>query len=381
MSEYQYYEFRAIDRPLDRAAQQTLRSVSSRAQITSTSFVNHYEWGDFRGDPVEFVENWFDLHLYFANWGTRRLMMRLPARFLKREDADPFLRQVDWVELWASGDDLIVDIHREEAEAEDYWEDDTQWLSALAPLRSEVLSGDLRMFYLLWLTAIQDARIADDEIEPLPGIGPLTDAFETFAEFFGIDSDLLQAAAESGEDATEISKAELRAALAAIAERDKTELLVRLVEGDPHVGVELHGRLRKQHAKPAPRRTVGALRMRAREIAEARERTVAEQREAERRLRAEEAERARRARLEDLKRRGAGVWRQVEEEIERRNASGYDRAASLLSDLRALAAEEGDYDDFNRRLASIRARHEKKGKFIERLVGLETRSDGSASGF
>lgn len=30
MSEYQYYEFQAIDRPLDRAAQETLRSISSR---------------------------------------------------------------------------------------------------------------------------------------------------------------------------------------------------------------------------------------------------------------------------------------------------------------------------------------------------------------
>jgi len=42
MSEYQYYEFLAIDRPLDRAAQDALRSISSRARITATSFTNHY---------------------------------------------------------------------------------------------------------------------------------------------------------------------------------------------------------------------------------------------------------------------------------------------------------------------------------------------------
>jgi hypothetical protein len=50
MSEYQYYEFQAIDRPLDRAAQDALRSISSRARITATSFTNHYEWGDLKGD-------------------------------------------------------------------------------------------------------------------------------------------------------------------------------------------------------------------------------------------------------------------------------------------------------------------------------------------
>src|SRR3979411_1516282 len=41
MSEYQYYEFQAIDRPLDRAAQEELRSISSRARITATSCTNH----------------------------------------------------------------------------------------------------------------------------------------------------------------------------------------------------------------------------------------------------------------------------------------------------------------------------------------------------
>src|SRR3546814_1675640 len=67
MSEYQYYEFQAIDRPLDRAAQEALRSISSRARISATSFTNHYEWGDLKGDPCKLMEQWFDLHLYLTN--------------------------------------------------------------------------------------------------------------------------------------------------------------------------------------------------------------------------------------------------------------------------------------------------------------------------
>src|SRR3546814_9072641 len=80
MSEYQYYEFQAIDRPLDRAAQEALRSISSRARISATSFTNHYEWGDLKGDPCKLMEQWFDLHLSLTNWGTRRLMMRKIGR-------------------------------------------------------------------------------------------------------------------------------------------------------------------------------------------------------------------------------------------------------------------------------------------------------------
>ena len=125
-------------------------------------------------------------------------------------------------------------------------------------------------------------------------------------------------------------------------------------------------------------RTVGVLRKRAQEIVQARESAAAEWREAERRRQAEEAEKVLRARLKALKRQGASVWREIEEEIERRNASGYDRAANLLSDLQALAVERGSQADFSRRLASIRARHEKKGKFIERLTRLGCNSgDGT----
>jgi hypothetical protein len=46
MSEYQYYEFVAIDEPLTPKQMAELRSCSSRANITSTSFVNEYQWGD-----------------------------------------------------------------------------------------------------------------------------------------------------------------------------------------------------------------------------------------------------------------------------------------------------------------------------------------------
>ena len=42
MSEYQYYEFQALDRPLDKDEMRQLRAVSTRASITPTRFVNEY---------------------------------------------------------------------------------------------------------------------------------------------------------------------------------------------------------------------------------------------------------------------------------------------------------------------------------------------------
>jgi hypothetical protein len=375
MSEYQYYEFQTIDRPLSKADQDALRGLSSRARITATSFTNSYEWGDFKGNPAALMDRWFDLHLYLANWGTHRLMMRLPARLIDRARLDAFLGEADCAELKMMGENLILDITVQEMESED-WDDDSDWLAALTPLRADVLSGDLRMFYLLWLTAVEADVYRPDQPEPLPGIGPMTAALEAFADFFGIARDLVAAAAERSADpfagkpvATEASSS----VIAAMTDREKTDLLVRLFGGDAHVGSELRALVRghlTQDVQPVAARTVGQLLARAEAIRRDRERGEAEKVAAEQKRREEEAERSRRARLDAITRRGESAWREIETEIERRNASSYDKAAALLTDLRTIAEEKGTIEDFGRRLRVIHERHGRKERFIERLGGL-----------
>jgi hypothetical protein len=106
-----------------------------------------------------------------------------------------------------------------------------------------VISGDLRLFYLLWLIAVQEELIPDDQREPLPGIGPLAAPLETFAEFFGINPDLLQAAAESDGGNFAVSEADLRRAVVAIPDSEKAGLLLRLLNGDTHVAADLKRRI------------------------------------------------------------------------------------------------------------------------------------------
>ena len=53
MSEYQYYELLALDRPLTSKQREELRQLSTRAEITATRFTNEYHWGSFRGDPQQ----------------------------------------------------------------------------------------------------------------------------------------------------------------------------------------------------------------------------------------------------------------------------------------------------------------------------------------
>lgn len=374
MSEYQYYEFQAIDRPLSDADRQALRGLSTRARITATSFTNEYHWGDLKGHPVRWMERWFDLHLYLANWGTRRLMIRLPQRLVARPRLDRFLRCVDFVQIRESGDNLIVDIHCDDEPSYTYEDDDTNCLAAMAPLRADVLAGDWRLFYLLWLTAVESGELHDGDTEPLPGIGPLTGALKAFADFFGINQHLLHAAAESPLNANgELSADEVRAAVAAIRDTEKTALLCRLVAGDPHVAAELRRTVREAATTATAdhtdtgHRTVAELRTRAAEVRKQAKAAAEARREAERQQRARAAEAERRARLVVVRRRGAAAWREVETEIEKRNAGGYDRALALLVDLRALAEEDGTLAAFLDRVRSLRDRHSRKLRFMERL--------------
>ena len=84
MSEYQYYEFIAIDKPLSEKQQQAARAVSTRAEISPTRFTNVYHYGDFKGSVETFMERYFDAMVYVANWGTRRFMLRLPSQLVER---------------------------------------------------------------------------------------------------------------------------------------------------------------------------------------------------------------------------------------------------------------------------------------------------------
>ena len=381
MSEYQYYEFQAIDRPLSEADRQALRDLSTRARITATSFTNSYEWGDFKGDPAKLMERWFDLHLYLANWGSRRLMIRLPKRLIDRHLLDAFLGEVDCAELRVSGENLILDIGRDEVESED-WDDGSGWLAALAPLRAEVLAGDLRLFYLLWLTAVEADAFEADEPEPMPGIGPMTASLEAFAEFFGIDSDLVEAAAERSAAAlpSAISSGAVQGIISAMTDREKTGIArhgcstatpMSPPNCAPRSETVWRAAPARRRSSPGPSANCARAPRRSVSLASRPRPRSAPPNVSGRRKRRRKPVRPGSRRSA---RRGESVRREVEAEIEQRNAPGYDKAASLLLDLQAVAEDRGAMPDFKKRLNAIRERHAAQGA-VHRAAG-EDRIEG-----
>ncbi|NEA46711.1 hypothetical protein [Streptomyces sp. SID10815] len=62
MSEYQHYQF-SVDEPLTDGQLAEIRALTTRARLTRHSFVNTYDWGDFKGNARRLVETRYDAHL------------------------------------------------------------------------------------------------------------------------------------------------------------------------------------------------------------------------------------------------------------------------------------------------------------------------------
>jgi hypothetical protein len=319
VSEYQYYEFQALDRPLTDVEMLELRAVSSRADITRTRFVNEYNWGDFKGKPHKWMERYFDAFLYLANWGTRQLMLRFPADALDLETARRYCLGQETMAR-AHGDHVILSFMSDE-EGGDTWDDDgSGWLASILPLRTEIAAGDHRALYLAWLLLVQTEHTDEEEPEPPvpPGLSTPSGALKAFSDFLRIDADLVQVAAERSLPALASPDAdEVRAWVASLGDAERVDLLARVAAGqERQVRTEL---LRRVHASrgaaPASEvapRTAQELLDAAEQVAEQRERAKAEAAAREKARRDREAAVARQKHLDRLADREEDLWGEVD---------------------------------------------------------------------
>lgn len=378
MSEYQYYEFQAIDRPLGAAEQAALRAISTRARITSTGFTNTYEWGDLKANPIDLLARYFDVFLYLANWHSRRLAIRLPGRLIDLAELRRYGIAEELVSIQRRGDHVVVDIGVDEVRTAD-WEDGSGRLAGLAPLRADLIARDHGLFLLLWLIEVERGWPADDAEAPLTGPGHLPAPIAALGDFLGVDADLISVAFGADRTAPSDARASrdrnIETAIRALSEDERVDFLVRLHRGDdPHLGAELRtqcavkgGEGRGKHLQDK-RLTAGEMRHAAGRIGDARKQRAAEQAAIEQRRRAETEAAERKRRLDRLAKHGEAAWREVDDLIDQRNASTYDKATAMLIDLAAVADAAGRRADFDRRVSKLAKQHERKGQLVQRLV-------------
>ena len=378
MSEYQYYEFIAIDEPLTPTQMAELRACSSRANITPTSFVNEYHWGDLKGDPLEWMRRYFDAHVYVANWCTCVLCLRLPKVAFNAGSFRNFKTETTFSVKQTKTHWLLEWVLDENDNYERFAEEDGRgWMGRLTPLRDELLRGDMRPLYLGWLAAVSAGEVSGKAIEPEPppGLSRLTTAQQSLASFLEIDGDLLSAAGlidppDSKHDSED--DAELDSWIAALPSAEKNSMLKLLLTGHaPQAERELKRqffawrRSQPSAAKPAtPRRKVADLHKLATSAAEARKQQAAIQQKKAAAERQAKRENYLRTLAADFNR----CWRAADKCAERGIASAYDevkRSLVDLSDAYLLCATRADFD---RRLGKFLVRHGKRGALVRRLV-------------
>jgi hypothetical protein len=375
VSEYQYYDFKAIDHALTKTEMAALRAISTRAVITTTSFTNHYEWGDLKADPLKLLEKYFDAFVYVANWGTREFHLRLPQELVDFKHLKSILPAKS-ARVRSAGQFVIVTFESE-VESDDDWDDVAGWMGSLVSLRSDLLRGDLCCLYLGWLMCAQDEEFSGEALEPpLPaGLRERTASLDSLIEFLGIDEDLVEVAASASAPLKEgPSRKELAGWVRGLPADEKDELFIDfLSESSERCRLELLQRIQLENAVAAnhgaiERRTVKDLQTASRLRADERARQLSAKRAADaaRKKAKDEADRV--VYLEGLAKREKAVWKQVEAYIQQRQPKDYERAVILLMDLHDLAVRQEDETGFQFTMEELRKTHAAKGAFLRRLA-------------
>lgn len=373
MSEYQYYEFAAIDRPLTQAEMAKLRAVSTRADITPSGFCNHYEWGDLKARPADWMRRYFDAFVYTANWGSSQLMLRLPRSTFDRAGLQAFVAppsltidatDAHWIIAWSLDDS--------EDDARFGMDDGSGWMRRLAPLRDELLRGDLRPLYLGWLAAAAVGALKDHALEPVlpPGLAELSPAQQALAEFLAIDADLLAAAAAASPAAARQDD-DLDGWLAQWTPRQMAAVLRQMAQGQGQVAER---QVRAHHAAwLKARRPQTAPDTRPRSLAQLRQAAgavsaIRQQRESQARA-AREAEQRRlhEHHLRQLMHNPEGQWAAAEAQAQRGSASGYEQAVRILAELAEGYALTATRNAFDLELRQLLTRHARRGALLRRL--------------
>lgn len=341
MSEYQFLHFLAIDRPVSEKNLAFMRRQSTRAEITPWEFTNEYHFGDFHGDALEMLRRGYDLHFHYANFGIRRLLVRLPAGLPCDRRTFTAFRvpgALEWI-ADKQGPGGILELNPEtdtESYTEDLWDVD-RLLPKIAPLREALIGGDLRMLYVAWLGCVGDEEQREP---PVPaGLEKRTLALSALAELFEISEDLVAAAAEASPPLPETGAegTDLRNWLTRQSHGALCELVQQLLgEGSTQARAETLARIRDETGALAwpmaePTRTLEQLHQQA---------EVQATKRLEREQRKEEA--ARHKRLKAIASDPDTVLAEVERLVASRSTVNYEKAAGQLADLReALGPDRG----------------------------------------
>lgn len=241
-----------------------------------------------------------------------------------------------------------------------------QMLNSLTTLREQIIQGDYRALYVVWLlsiTQMEDDPETDEILEPpVPqGLNKLDIGLRTLLEFFGIDSHLVSAATGSTHSAESTPPPDPASAIPSLTREEMESHLTAIVNGEAGAVALLKKQLSQLAGASSPT-TVTSLRT-AGELLQKRE-TVRNQEQTRAR---KEAERKRIQKLEDLSTRQEQAWEQITSLCQEKRAKAYDQATQLLRDLHELSEYKNESAQYQTRFTGILETYGKSAAFKDRL--------------
>jgi hypothetical protein len=374
MSEYQYYEFAAIDGPISDEGLRYARGCSSRAEVSPFRWRNVYHFGDFHGS-VDTLLKYYDAHFYIANWGTVRLGLALPEGCLKPEMIEPYLHGGEHSENTLTtkqvGGRRIIWWERNE-EGGWGWTEGEGIIDQLVGIREELMRGDYRALFLGWLADFDPDEWRDPKdrgvLPPIPaGLDDLSPAQDALIEQFPVNPDALAAAAGQSQ-ASMPDRIPMAKVLEDIPVSEMQVFLARVAQGDgSRVMAELN-RLTYPDAETPAGAAMSCTDFAAKtiDLRETRRRRETEA-AAVKRKREEEA---RRCHLTTVLQRADTIWAGLDALMDQKIASAYNQAAAQLQELRDAHAQAGDDQRFHAKLAAFRERYARRPAMMRRLQDL-----------
>ncbi len=371
MSEYQYYKFERLDGYLDAKARQALRAISSRAEISATSFQVYYTYSDLKAEPFKLMLKYFDIGFYYADWGSIDAYIKLPAGTLP--DAL----------LGFSSDGLHVHENHEWQllifSLEEYYEyfDDEHaddFFQHLAGLRSELMQGNWRLVYFMWLKECN----FNEELDGIPLIQfdfeQLSEEAQAFAALYEIPLTLVKALAmvlnEQPSHQAKQAQFQFDAWLKNITEAEKNTLLRTLFD---------QGQLTRHQALALTRKVPASTdeiyqywltpEVISPFIEQAQSQLQQEQATAlAKKIAIEKAEKEKA--LTDIYNQREHYWQQAQEQADRTCASGYDAASRYLHQLFEAYQFKADEAAFEQRFKRFVVANNSRKALLNRLSDL-----------
>jgi hypothetical protein len=248
MSEFQYYEFRTVNRTLTKEEVKEVNTWSSRGNVTPTSAIFEYNYGSFKQKPKDCLRSHFDLMLHYANFGCKRMMFRLPKSVVNFQNLMQFEYnhpEIDYehsILISENKDFIIVDIEENKEEGYEEWIECEGTLAAVMPLWTDIMNGDFRSLYLVWSSfshkAIENKILSEgDDLKypPVPsGLKNISASLTEFNIFWDIDDDFIKELAKQSPDKIYRS-VDYKKAIGFLSDNEKSDFLLRFAQNEEHV--------------------------------------------------------------------------------------------------------------------------------------------------